>query len=733
MTEHIPGPSGPIRMKRDVWGYPTVWVHTLDEGAYARGYLHAMDRLVQIHISLMGGQGRMMELLGDVPVARMLDRAIRALDFVSDLDTHVEQLDTDTRRMLQAYCDGFNRALQERSHPLILHVLGLPPLQFELKHVLLMYRFVAYFGLTSMHHLAEGVIAEMIGNQGITDEGLEILLGDSMKGFDRDALQHMHFPEAYAFLQPPPRIAGSNAFAVDAQHSASGGALLMGEFHMEVGRFPPILYAVHTQYQNGDFYSGIGIPGLAWLSAARTQHVGWSYTFGHAENVDTLVERCKNGMYQAGDTWHPLQHRIEIVHIKDQKEPERWSFFENEYGTVLGNAMEEGDYPCVRWSGLRTSTATDINATRKAIVTQNVHDFTAFHRDIRMLSLSAVAADSQGEIAYIQTGQVDQKPKDWTGTTPRHAHDLTSRTPEPMPEEGRPFYVNPPEGFLVSANEQTDGPNGDRWCQMPEPPYRHERITALLQGRKNLRLEDLVRISYDEVDLCARRMMKVWRPLLPQNAETFALYQWAMHHTTPPSKEDRKQLGLFYALHYEVVSHLLRVHMGPERTQRFLDELGLLINLQHYIDPVIALEKPHLLDRETLREWFKRIWPLAYARSRSKDWPYPPKAPFKNAITQGELPSWLGFSSVPIDLPGSPVAPFQSRIIQLQGQTMVAGPAFHICFDMKQPQGAWYNMAGGASESRLGPGYGKGIEAWQQGRFEPLGSPSGKAPDLHWK
>ena len=60
---------------------------------------------------------------------------------------------------------------------------------------------------------------------------------------------------------------------------------------------------------------------------------------------------------------------------------------------------------------------------------------------------------------------------------------------------------------------------------------------------------------------------------------------------------------------------------------------------------------------------------------------------------------------------------------------MVGGPAYHYVFDMSE-EGGWYHIPGGASELPWGAGYATGIDEWHEGRFHPLGSPSGEAPDL---
>ncbi len=98
----------------------------------------------------------------------------------------------------------------------------------------------------------------------------------------------------------------------------------MGEFHMEVGRFPPIVYASHVVYDDGTFYQGLGIPGFAWNSCGRTDDVAFSCTFGHADNVDIVAERCKDGKHLVGDEWRPLTRRVERVRVKGRRDLEEW-------------------------------------------------------------------------------------------------------------------------------------------------------------------------------------------------------------------------------------------------------------------------------------------------------------------------------------------------------------------------------------------------------------------------
>jgi penicillin amidase len=329
----------------------------------------------------------------------------------------------------------------------------------------------------------------------------------------------------------------------------------------------------------------------------------------------------------------------------------------------------------------------------------------------------------------VQTGIVDSRPRGWTGAVPRPGWDLASRTPAPVPESSRPMFFDPPEGFLASANERRDGPHGERWCTVPEPPYRHQRLTQLLEAEHHADLGSLVRASYDDVDLCAARLLPIWEPLLPADDAAGELCAWAKAQRPGGGAEQRRRMGLFQALHRETVRGLLRRHLGAERADALVDFCQIVLMTRHHIDAVLALEKPRVIDADGLREILAEAWPAAQGIVAGGRALTPVRTSFRNLVFDGKLPGFLGFDSAPVELPGGPTVPFQCQDIRFGDFRIIAGPVFHLAFDLRRP-GGWYNIGGGASEQRLGPGYGKGVEDWVAGRFHPLGDASGPAPAL---
>ncbi len=207
--------------------------------------------------------------------------------------------------------------------------------------------------------------------------------------------------------------------------------------------------------------------------------------------------------------------------------------------------------------------------------------------------------------------------------------------------------------MVVSANQGGQGPNRETWCTMPEPLYRFQRITELLAKRERHDLESMQAISYDVYDLSAKRLLPVWKELLPDHELARRLAAWGEEQP-----RDAELVGAFHALYEEVCFALIAEDLGEAAARRFR-EWSALAFFQNELDAVLALERPERLDREGLRAVLAR----AFARyleppAGVERLEIPVKLRFKGLVTQGLTPAFLGFDSKQIELPGTPVTPF---------------------------------------------------------------------------
>lgn len=105
---------GKVELLRDHWGVPHVFADT-DAGAmYSLGYAAAEDRAFQMTYTLRIIQGRLAEVMGDIPHLRRnetaldSDRKMRTFGFTRAARARLAELDAESVSLLQAYADGVN-------------------------------------------------------------------------------------------------------------------------------------------------------------------------------------------------------------------------------------------------------------------------------------------------------------------------------------------------------------------------------------------------------------------------------------------------------------------------------------------------------------------------------------------------------------------------------------------------------------------------------------------------
>lgn len=715
------GPLGTIPFERDALGYPTIQARSLEESAWARGWFHAYDRLVQIELALAIARGNALALMGEAPLARHIDRMTRLHRFTDDLDEQVAMLSREVATAVDAYCQGFAAGVRARGWPLLLRAAGIKPARYRPQDMILMYRLISWFGLTQLAETPPLILAELAA-KGASPAALALLVGDAATAAELASAPVASWP-AELDLVAGSAHGGSNAIAVAATRSRSGGALLAADPHMEIARIPPVLYAMHVELPDDDYLTGLGIPGLWWPSFARTKHIGYAYTYGHAAVVDVRVARCRNAEVHDGAAWLPLTQRTCTVKVK-KRPAETWTFWDSEIGTIVGDveATTEVALPCVAWSGLR-ETYRDFDAGYALLRSRDLDAVATAHRNLTTLSLDAVLVDSGGRIGHVLTGGLDRRPEGSGGVVARSPDGPLARADE----RTRPVTLDPPSGWIVSANARPIEPAGATWVPMPEPSPRVDRLRSLMSSpTQPFELADLARIVLDACDEGAKRLLAIWAPHLPEHPRARTLVAWAA--AQPGHGDDHfAELTLWVALHHEVSRGLLNSVLGTTHTTRLLDELASLMLFQYHLDDALALQRPDHLDAVALRALLAAAFPIALERAADPRNALPRRDRFKNIVFAGKL-GWLGFDSKPVTNHGGPTTPNQVTAVTFGAQQLVFGAAGRFLCDMSE-RGGWYCLSGGASERRFGPGYAGGLEGWARGEFLPIGGARGAAPN----
>src|SRR5690606_29283892 len=142
------------------------------------------------------------------------------------------------------------------------------------------------------------------------------------------------------------------------------------------------------------------------------------------------------------------------------------------------------------------------------LATNKARNWDEFYEGVRHWSFpsqNVVFADTAGTIAYVMPGLVPRRRKG-DGLSPVPGWTDEFGWDGWIPFEELPVYVNPPEGFIATANNCMTGDSYP--CMLTGewmPDYRARRIRELLAERPKITLDDQRHIQTESVSLMARR------------------------------------------------------------------------------------------------------------------------------------------------------------------------------------------------------------------------------------
>ena len=135
-----------------------------------------------------------------------------------------------------------------------------------------------------------------------------------------------------------------------------------------------------------------------------------------------------------------------------------------------------------------------------------------------LIDHNLVAADVRGHIGHLVRARVPRRPREngwlpvpgWTGT------GAWQGWIEPLPQ-----VIDPPGGVIVTANNRVVADGDDYLCTDCHPPYRAERIAALIDAGPPFAVEDAARVHADVLSPVAP-LIKARLAALPEPADAGA-------------------------------------------------------------------------------------------------------------------------------------------------------------------------------------------------------------------
>jgi penicillin amidase len=714
----IPGIHGEITIARVTrGGFPKISAQEESDLYYGLGYAHGRDRQMNMWLMKLIGTGTASEYLSSSDDLIAVDRFMRWVDLAGKARQEVAELSGHLLDFLQIYCQGVNQAVADNRTPFEFRLLGYKPDAWTPVDVFIMAQMIGFIGLSQSQGDNEKFIMQMIQHD-IPPEKIKELFPAIQEDITQeliDIVNQIHLvtpplPNTTPWKKYLPSFSASNNWVVSPERSASGSAILCGDPHLQL-QLPSIWYLAELSSPN-HYLVGATVPGAPVFGLGRTHDLAWSVTYGTADISDYFIEQVEDGKYRRGDDWLPLKIREEILRPKG-KDPIHMRVYESEHGILEGEANKSGYYLAYAWSAKQhsqsgtESLANFIQIPHTKTVQQAIDHFAG----LAFAPFNWVLGDSSGNIGYQLSGLFPRKASGSSGLLPYFGWDPTQDWQGIHAPQDLPRAINPPEGYLVTANNDLNHLGLVKPMTLPGASYRADRISQLISQKPKLTVEDMQEIHYDRYSIQAEHFMQIIRPLLPETKRAEYLRTWDL----------RYEVDSYGATDFERVYHALLVlvfgenGLGQEAMRELITSTGVFAMIYGNFDHILLGDSSAWFGENSHRDLYRRAIEMALSTEPTKHGDTS-KLWVNNLLFEGKLPKFLGFD-YHLTLIGSRATIPQAQVYSVAGRSTNFAPSVRIVCDFSTDE-LHTNIAGGASDRRFSKYYTAGWEEWEQGIYD---------------
>ncbi len=718
-----------IEFARTTDGVITLWADNDLGLARGLGFAHAHDRMVQMMLVRLVGQGRLCECIANDDDTIEIDVFMRTMGFDIDAKEDVANLSEDGRRLGEAYAEGVNRFLESHRGPLELLLVRYRPSPWTVADTLLTIKLMAFIGLAQSQQDMEKFLIQALA-AGIPKSRLARLVTPHLDGLDEDTVSRLSelqyveplLPDVVRFLGAAPTLMASNNWAVSGSRSASGSPLQCNDPHLECNRLPAVWYEA-LMYTPDDYRMGATMPGVPGLVMGRTSSLSYGFTYGFMDMVDYFLEECRDGACRRQEGFEPLRVRTETIARKGER-PLSITVRETDLGVLECDPHEQelsdGFYLTRAWTAHRGGAARSLDALARIPIMRTVPDAQKVVRDVA-ISCNWLLADREGNIGYQQSGLLPDRRH--SGLHPVPAWEKRWHWRGMVTSDRLHSVLNPPEGFLATANDDHNPPSGPLVINLPMGSYRADRIRSLLGKCSACTADDMERIQTDLYSLQAERYMEILRPSLPDSFAGRMLRDWDCRY-------DRASRGasLFETVYHALLEEVFgRGLFGEEVWNTVISSTAIVADYYHLFDNVLLGDDPTWFGDEGKEGLISRVLGEVLTEVSLEaitPWGRRQRIVMKNIFFDGRLPKWLGFDHGPVELHGNRATVVQGGIFISHERQTTFTPSWRFITDLSEDH-ARTALAGGPSGRRFSRWYTTDVTRWLEGRYKTLDASEG--------
>lgn len=548
-TFRVAGLNGPVEIVRDSHNVPHIFGETDEDVFYGLGFAHAQDRLWQMSVLRRTAQGRLSEVFGRRTLGA--DELLRHLDIYGLAVASVESQDDETIAALESYSNGVNAWIEIVNK----EGFGRGAPEFYLFEAEVRpwtpADSLAIMNLQALQlstHLEDEVLRTRVAARVGPDRLLDLMPDEpdsrAIQPSGARALPVFSGPGAVANASnrhPLPYIFGrrdlggaSNAWAIAPEKTASGGAILANDPHLEFSA-PSIWMLARLELSTGGVIGGT-VPGMPAVFVGRSPNLGWALTYAYIDSQDLYFEQLdpsSSDRYLTPDGYQEFRSRISVINVKDEPPVSlvlRWT----ENGPVIPkeyygieSILPEGYVMSLAWTMLNprnTSMSAAIGLMKSSSIDSAIESGRPFKAPGMNLTLA-----TRNEIAMQTVGSVPRRQifHETKGRVPSPGWKYRNRWQGELAYEQLPRIRNPETGVVANTNDRiTTDEFPEHLSFLWGDNQRIQRLRNLFDSRDVHTKESAVQTQLDTVSYTARALV----PLLARE----------LWHTIGTAPEDSK-------------------------------------------------------------------------------------------------------------------------------------------------------------------------------------------------
>jgi penicillin G amidase len=503
---NLRGLEAPVDVLRDRFGVPHVRARSPHDVTFALGFCHGQDRLWQLEFFRRATAGRLSEFAGADSLPA--DRLMRTLGMRRAAEREARELSPRLAALATAYVTGINAAIDSaRALPIEFQLLRLEPEPWNTVDLLAAAKLMG-FGLSTnweMELLRARIVrlagperAAKLEPQYPRGNPIVVKPGQPYAGEGSDIAEQI--ARVRETLGLTPHATGSNNWVVSGERSVTGKPLLACDPHLTFTA-PDLWYQaelVCDEYR----VRGATLPTNPFPVFAQTEHTAYGFTNVMGDTQDLFVERLNADdarLYEFQGGWREAEVVREEILVKGRAHSEEIDVTVTHHGPIVSDVLGADEPLALSWTGLQhpllTESGYDMARARdgeEIIAAASTH---------HVPPLNLLWADRDGNIGYQLAGRIPLRKGD-TPDLPKPGWTGEYEWEGTIPYDDLPRVVNPPQGFLVTANNRIvddDYPHHitSEWMT----GYRAQRIEEMLGGRERHSVNDFERMQHDFTSL----------------------------------------------------------------------------------------------------------------------------------------------------------------------------------------------------------------------------------------